>query len=318
MKRNVLGSTGIEVTELCFGALPMGPRQKNMLAEDCTRVVVDALERGINFVDTAQMYETYEPIRKAVEITGIKPVIASKSTAPDYSGMEEAINEALEQLNTDYIDIFLLHAARAGENVFEERAGAIQCLKDYKARGRIKAMGISSHNTRVVKLTAGRQDMDIVFPIVNKPGIGILNGTTEDMLQAIRENHTAGKGVYLMKVLAGGNLINDYRECVDFARNLNIYHSIAIGMVSPEEVDFNVAYFNNAFNPEDIPTLAGYSKRFQVLDILCKGCKACMEACPNYAIAVDEDNKKASIIEAKCLTCGYCTSACPEFAIRTI
>lgn len=318
LKKNVLGNTGIEVTELCFGALPMGPRQKNMPVEDCTRVVATALEKGINFVDTAQMYETYAPIREAIKITGLRPVIASKSTATDYSNMERAICEALEQLDLDYIDIFLLHAARVDENVFDERAGAVQCLKDYKAKGLIKAMGISTHNTRVVKLAASRQDMDIVFPIINRHGIGILNGTLEDMLEAVQENYAAGKGVYLMKVLAGGNLIDNYRECIDFARSIKGYHSIAIGMVSPEEVEFNVAYFNNNYDPAKIPTLKGYSKRFQVVDILCKGCKNCLETCPNYAIDFDEGNKKAAINQSKCLTCGYCTSACPEFAIRAI
>ncbi len=318
MKKNILGSTGIEVTELCFGALPMGPRQKNMSVEDCTAVVAAALEKGINFVDTAQMYETYAPIREAMKITGIRPVIASKSAAPDYNGMESAVNEALKQLDIDCMDIFLLHSARAGEKVFEERAGALQCLKDYKTRGLIKAVGISTHDTRVAMLAAGRQDIDIVFPIVNKSGAGILNGTLKDMLEAIRVNHAAGKGVYLMKVLAGGNLIDSYCECIDFARNIEGYHSIAIGMVSLQEVDFNVAYFNNNYDPKKTPTLKGYSKRFQVFEKLCKGCGHCIEACPNYAIDFDEDNKRAVINESRCLTCGYCTSACPEFAIRAI
>jgi len=56
MKKNILGKTGIEVTELCFGALPMGPLQKNMDLESSTKVVAHALQKGINFVDTAQMY----------------------------------------------------------------------------------------------------------------------------------------------------------------------------------------------------------------------------------------------------------------------
>lgn len=170
----------------------------------------------------------------------------------------------------------------------------------------------------MARLASGRDDIDILFPIINVEGIGILNGTLEDMLEAIRENHAAGKGIYLMKVLAGGNLIDNYRRCIDFARGIKGYHSIAIGVVSPEEVEFNVAYFSDNYDPEKIPTLKGYSKRYQVIGILCKGCGNCLEACPNYAIDFDEEEKKAVIDKFKCLTCGYCTSACPEFAIRTI
>lgn len=316
MKKNVLGKTGIEVTELCFGALPIGPLQKNMTLEDSAEVVAAALEKGINFVDTAQMYRTYAPIRKAMISTGIRPAIATKSTATDYSGMEKAVYEALEQLGVDYIDIFLLHAARAGLTVFEERAEALRCLREFKDRGIIRAMGISTHDPRVTRLAAERDDMDIVFPLINRTGIGILNGTVSDMLEAIETASARGKGVYLMKVLGGGNLINEYRESVDFARSIKGYHAIAIGMVSRDEVDFNVAYFNGRYEADKIPSVRGYAKRFQVLDFLCTGCKSCMEACPNEAIDYDETARKAKINWDKCLTCGYCNSRCPRFAIR--
>lgn len=318
MKTNTLGNTNIEVTELCFGALPMGPRQKNMTLGGCTRVVEIALKKGITFIDTAQMYQTYAPIKEAIKSTGIRPVIASKSTAPDYEGMERAIIEALEQLDVDCVDIFLLHAARAGAEVFDVRAGAIECLKDYKSKGLIRAMGISTHNVDVVNLTANRRDMDIVFPLINKAGTGVINGTVTQMQSAIKNSYAAGKGVYLMKVLAGGNLIDDYVASVDYVRNIESYHSIAIGMISPEEVDFNVAYFDGTYDPEKTPTVKGYSKKYQIFPGLCKGCKACIAMCPNYAIEFDEEKKTAYINEEKCLTCGYCTSACDEFAIRTI
>ena len=147
MKTNTLGNTGIEVTELCLGALPMGPLQKDLPLEECTRVVETAIKRGITFIDTAQMYKTYAPIREAIKRTGIRPVIASKSTASDYEGMREAIEEALEQLDVDCVDIFLLHAARADTEVFDVRAGAIECRKEYKSKGSIRAMGISTHIT---------------------------------------------------------------------------------------------------------------------------------------------------------------------------
>ncbi len=318
MKQRVLGRTGISVTELCFGALPMGPRQKNLNLVECTDLVAFALQKGINFIDTAQMYETYLPIRKAMEKTGIRPVIASKSTASSYEGMEEAILEALSKLNISSIDIFLLHAARVDEKVFENRAGAFQCLKDYKQRGKIKAIGISTHNVNVVSLAAKMEDIDIIFPLLNKSGIGVLAGTIDDMKESIKEGYDAGKGIYLMKVLGGGNLIDEYCESVNFARNIGNYHSIAMGMVSREEVEFNINYFKGNYDPERVPTIKGYTKRYQVFEDLCIGCKSCMKICPNFAIDFDDVKKKAFINTNRCLTCGYCTSACKEFAIRMI
>src|SRR5690554_5328414 len=133
MKKTSLGNTGIEVTELCFGVLPVGPLQKNLPVEDSAEIIAYALEKGINFLDTAQMYKTYPHIKRALEKTSIRPVIASKSNSHTYEEMEEAILEALEAMKVDYIDIFHLHAAKAETDVFEVRQGALQCLLDYKA-----------------------------------------------------------------------------------------------------------------------------------------------------------------------------------------
>jgi len=318
MEKRMLGNTGIEVTELCLGVLPIGPLQKNVPIEEAAEVILYGLESGINFLDTAQMYKTYPHIKKALEKTNIKPVIASKSTASSYEEMEEAILEALEMMGLNHIDIFHLHAAKVDTDVFDVRKGALQCLIDYKAKGLIHSVGIATHNVKVVELAAKRDDIDIVFALINKAGRGIMCGSVEDMENAINLCAQNGKGTYLMKVLAGGNLINDFIESVDFARGIEGYHSIAIGMVSTQEVAFNVSYFDGTYDPEKTPTLKGYSKKYRIVNGLCKGCKSCIAACPNYAIEFDEERKKAYIQEEKCLTCGYCTSSCPEFAIRIV
>lgn len=318
MKKNILGKTGIEVTELCFGALPMGPLQKNMDLESSTKVVAHALQKGINFVDTAQMYKTYDPIREAVKLTGINPVISTKSTASSYAEMERAIDEALRALDRNYIDIFFMHAARVNKDVFEVRKEALKCLLDYKNKGYIKAVGISTHNVKVVELAFQRDDMDVIFPILNYKGIGILGSSVEDMKKAIEKASEAGKGILIMKALGGGLLLNDYKKAMDFVRNIKGYHSIAVGMVSIEEVDFNVNYFNGIYEEKKMPSLEGNQKRFIVVESLCKGCRTCLDACPNLAMEYNEAIKKARINVEKCLTCGYCTASCPEFAIRAI
>ncbi|MBN2332798.1 MAG: hypothetical protein JXO49_01690 [Deltaproteobacteria bacterium] len=81
MRRMLLGRTGLEVSEVCFGALPMGPLQKNLPVDVCRNIIVRALRGGIDFIDTAQMYKTYEPIRLALKQVPRRPVLASKSTA---------------------------------------------------------------------------------------------------------------------------------------------------------------------------------------------------------------------------------------------
>ena len=313
MKKIILGSTGIEVTELCFGALPMGPAQKNMPTEESAEVVAEALRLGVNFIDTAQIYKTYEPIRMAIEKTGITPVIATKAPAVDYAGMETAVHEALEKLALDKIDIFLIHAARATEKVFEERKGAWECLLEYKSKGKIKAVGISTHNAKVAKISAERADVDVIFPILNKTGMGILDGTREDMEDAIRRCFAQDKGVYLMKILAGGNLIADYISAMEYGRGFaDGKAAVALGMVSVDEVRMNINYFNGADISNQIKNLSKSSKQFYIVPTLCRQCGECAKACHSDAITDSVIDKN------KCLQCGYCVTACREFAIRMI
>jgi len=315
MNKNVLGKTGIEVTELCFGVLPIGPLQKNIPVEEGSDTIALALQEGINFLDTAQVYKTYHHIKRAMEKTGTRPVITSKSFATSYEDMEKAILEALEEMAIEYIDIFLLHAAKAETDVFEVRQGALQCLLDYKGKGLVKAVGIATHSVKVVELAALRDDMDVVFPLINKAGRGIISGTAEDMKKVISLCSKNGKGVYLMKVLGGGTLIDDYDSSMKFGRGIKGSSSIAVGMINKEEVLYNIRYFRGE---KDIEILTIRNRKNpRVLQSQCISCGSCIEVCHSSAVGFDETGK-ASIALDKCIQCGYCMGKCPVFCIRII
>jgi len=316
MKKYSLGKTGIKVTELCFGALPMGPLQANISVEKGAKLICIALERGINFIDTAEAYNTYPYIRKALEGYDKEVVIATKSSAETYKKMEQSIKDALESLGRSYIDIFLLHAARVTPSVFEERAGALQCLKDYKTKGIVRAIGISTHAVGIVKQATEIKEIDIIFPIINRLGMGIIGGSVDDMVEAISEAHKAGKGLYAMKALAGGHLIDQLEESFNFVRNIEGISSIAVGMVNQEELELNLKIFSDEGISQEL--LAQKIKPRKKLFILhfCKGCGTCIKTCPNNALSLQ--NGKAVVDHKLCILCGYCNPVCPEFAIRLI
>jgi len=321
VREQYLGKTGIRVTELVFGALPMGPLQKNIPFPEATKVVKRGLEQGIGFIDTAQNYRTYEPIAAAIKETGIHPVISTKSTASTYSEMENAVKEALNKLDVEVIDIFYLHAARVSGEVFSERAGAIECLQDYKAKGLIKAVGLATHSVEAVNQAVTLDEIDVVFPLLNIKGRGILGGSREEMMEAIRCNYNVGKGIVIMKALAGVHLIHEFQESIEFIREFGHYHCIAVGMVTPEEVDYNVAYFHGGLDPRITPPPATVRKRAYVVEGICVGCGRCLEGCHSGAISIKNgfsEGKKAYIDPESCLMCGYCTTHCPQFAIRVI
>lgn len=315
MKKSTLGNTGIEVTELCFGALPMGPLQARISVEEGADLILKALRQGVNFIDTAERYETYPHIRKALDQFEGEVIIATKSAATTYVEMELSIQQALESLGRKQIEIFLLHAAKVTPAVFEERQGALECLKDYKKRGVLKAIGISTHVVPVVEKAAEIPELDIVFPIINKLGMGIVGGSREDMLKAIQKVHAAEKGIYAMKALAGGHLIDELRDAFDYVRGIPGIAAVAVGMVRPEELTINLALFNGVNLSESMLIEKATKKKLHVMGF-CKGCGTCIEACPNSALSLLDG--KVQVNTEFCILCGYCNPACPEFALRLI
>ncbi len=131
----MLGQTGLAVSCVGIGALPIGPGQLNLPLEEGSAVICDALRRGISFIDTAQYYRTYPYIRHALEVMGFVteenicgaatlssgknphdadlPVISSKSLASSYGDMMAAIEECRDALGLKTIDIFLIHEVRS-------------------------------------------------------------------------------------------------------------------------------------------------------------------------------------------------------------
>ncbi|MEA3454772.1 MAG: aldo/keto reductase [Candidatus Caldatribacteriota bacterium] len=316
MKKYSLGKTGIKVTELCFGALPLGPLQANISVKVGAKLIRTALEKGINFIDTAEVYQTYPYIKKALEGNNNEVIIATKSNVKTYGEMEKSIKNALKSLDRTYIDIFHLHAARVTPSVFEERAGALQCLKDYKVKGVIRAIGISTHVVEVIKRAAEIEEIDIVFPIINKLGLGIVDGNASDMIKAISRASKAGKGIYAMKALAGGRLIGELEASINYVRDIKGISSVALGMISEDELELNIKIFNN----EEISQELFYKKikptKKLFISSFCKGCGTCVKACPNNALSLE--NGKAVVDHKLCILCGYCNPVCPEFAIRLI
>ena len=144
--------------------------------------------------------------------------------------------------------------------------------------------------------------------------MGIIGGTIDDMLNAINKVRQVGKGLYAMKALAGGHLINDIKDAYTFARNVSGISSVAVGMVTPQELDINIRLFNNEdIKASELPSKVAANKQL-IISFLCKGCGTCVETCPSSALRLE--NGTAIVDKKSCLLCGYCNPVCPEFAIR--
>lgn len=314
MEYRLLGETGLKVSRLCFGALTIGPLQRNMSAADGAKIIRKGLELGINFIDTAQLYDTYEHIRLALKGWDKPVVIATKSYCPDREGMAKALEEARRALDRDVIEIFLLHEQES-EWTLKGHRPALDYLLEAKARGIVKAVGISTHTIRAVRAATQLPEIDVISPLINMTGIGIADGTRDEMLQAINEAYQAGKGLYAMKPLGGGHLYRRAEQALGWILQQVSLASVAVGMQTEEEVVFNVACASEALNDEIRSKVKGRAKRLHI-ESWCVACGTCVEVCGSRALSIQEGKLRHDV--NRCVLCGYCGAHCPEFALKII
>ncbi len=315
MEYRNLGNTGILVSRLCFGALTIGPFQANLEIEQGARVIRHALESGVNFIDTAQLYATYPYIRRAIEGIKNKVVITTKSYAYTAEDMRGSLEEALRSINRDYIDIFLLHEQ---ESILTMKGHweAVEYLVKAKKEGLVRAIGISTHSVEAVRAAFLIPEFEIIHPLINMSGIGIKDGTREEMLAAIQEAALYGKGLYGMKALGGGNLLDQVDQALDFVISIPQLASIALGMSSVWEVDFNVSYFSGREIKKELRERVSRQKRRLLIESWCTGCGQCIQKCDLGAIKLV--GNRPVVNQEICRLCGYCGSACPELCIRVV
>ena len=313
MEYRMLGDSGLKVSRLCFGGLTVGPLQRNMSAGQGGRLIMRAMEMGVNFIDTAELYETYPHIAYALKHSSRELIISSKCYAYSREQAVASVEKCRRELDRDVIDIFMMHE-QVSRMTLKGHREALEYYLEEKAKGRIRAVGVSTHNIEVVEACAEMPEIDVIHPLINKTGIGINDGTAEEMLTAIHKARSAGKGIYAMKALGGGNLLASYEECLNFALDNDDLDSIAVGMQSEDEIMANVMMFDRRCVEPDVKQRLDATPRRLHIDFWCEGCGKCAKRCKMNAIRIVDG--KAVVDEAKCVTCGYCGSVCPEFAIK--
>ena len=309
----MLGGTGLRVSRLCFGSLTIGPLQAKLPLKEGTKVIEQAFDLGVNFIDTAELYKNYDYISAALKGRRDKVIVSTKSYAYSAKGAEESLKKALSELGTDYIDIFLLHEQES-EHTIRGHYEALEYFLRAKEKGLIRAVGLSTHAVAAVKASLKYKDIEVLHPIVNKAGLGILDGSMDEMLGAIDEAHRAGKGIFSMKPLGGGNLIKNSRACFDFVLAKDSLDSIAVGMQSTEEVINNVKVFESQAVPESITRALQSKSRRLAIEDWCEGCGKCINRCGQKALRLESG--KVIVKREHCVLCGYCSAVCEGFCIK--
>ena len=314
MRRVQLGSSGLSVSKLCFGTLTMSPLQQNMTPEAGARLLVHAYERGVRFLDTADLYETYPHIRLALK-DAPDYVVSTKAYCYDRETAQAALERAYRGLGRDYVDLFMLHEQ---ESLYTLRGHeeALVFLEEQRQRGHIGAVGVSSHFAGCVRACARFPMIRVVHPLINVGGVGIQDGTREDMESAIVHVRERGVGIFAMKPLGGGHLIQSSFEAMAYALNSPFIDSVAVGMQSFEEIDANVAVAEGAPDAQERMERLHHRQRRMMVHDYCEGCGRCAARCRQKAISIV--NGRATVDPEKCVFCGYCARVCPQFCIKVV
>jgi predicted aldo/keto reductase-like oxidoreductase len=293
----------------------MGPLQAGLPLAEGAALLEYAVEQGVNFFDTAEIYDSYPYLRlllRSYPDHGL--VITTKSYAVTAQEMKISLDKARMDLDRDFVDIFLLHEQESALTIRGHRA-ALDYLIAAKEKGLVRAVGISTHRVAAARAAAQMPEIDVIHPLFNIQGLGIQDGSRQDMEDVLVKAAHAGKGIYLMKALGGGNLLPQAEEALQFAFSRPFASAVAVGMKTRQEVQANVLLASGLALPVELKRQVGGAKRRLHIDPWCEGCGECVQSCPQGALFLGREGK-TQVREEECLLCGYCAAACPFFYIK--
>ncbi|MER6141425.1 aldo/keto reductase [Streptomyces sparsogenes] len=219
MRYRTLGRTGIEVSVHCLGTM-MFQDGFNPDHEDCVRIIHAALDQGINFVDTADMYgqgESEEIVGKALRGRRDDVVLATKvhfqmGEGRNRSGNSrrwilKAVEDSLRRLNTDWIDLYQVHLPDPSTDIEE----TLSVLSDLVRQGKIRAFGCSNFPPEeIVEAHHVSERRGLGRFRTAQPPYSILARGIEASLLPVCERY--GMGVLVWSPLAFGFLTGKHRK----------------------------------------------------------------------------------------------------------
>ena len=243
------GKTGLEISRLCYGAGRLTDTCKTY--EAGAKLMLKAYDEGVTFWDTAEGYGTQPHLGLALQqIDRSAIVIQTKTANKNYENATASIEKALRELQTDYIDVMLLHAVSSPDDLkTREQEGALDAFREAKTAGKIRVIGCSTHiyTGDVMDTVIQHPEIEVILTTANKEGRMLEGGPFDKHLRYIQQAYDKGKGISIMKVVVAGDIPeSDMPEWIEWGFNLETAHAINLGMTTDQHIitDVNLARAN--------------------------------------------------------------------------
>lgn len=317
MKMVTLGKTGLEISRMGLGGIPI-QRADAASAKALIRAMMDA---GLNYIDSARGYTVSEEyLGEGLEGVRDRFILATKSMSRTKEAMAADIEISLKNFRTDYIDLYQIH--NPSPEQFEQvqaEGGALEALMEAKAAGKIGHIGVTLHSLDLFKKAL---ELDWVETIMYP--YNIVETQAEEL---IAECAKRGIGFICMKPLAGG-AIEDGRLALRFiAKNPHVTVVIP-GMAEVKELTENCRAMEDETPLSEEEKAQMAAVKDELGTNFCRRCNYCAPCTVGIAIpgvflmegyyrryGLQDwamERYQAMQVKAKdCIECGACESRCP-------
>ncbi len=317
MEYRVLGKTGLEISRLGFGGIPI----QKIDAEGTRSLMLRLVEEGVNYVDTARGYTVSEEFL-GFALEGIRErfVISTKSMARTKEAMAKDIDLSLQKLRTDYIDLYQIHNPGAKDlELVMAPGGALEALQEAKKQGKIGHIGITLHSADLFRQALELDWVEtVMFPY------NIVETQGQELISLCAEKNV---GFICMKPLAGG-AIEDAATALRFVLSNPNVTVVIPGMASEDEIIQNVAVASDTSALTDKETEKVEQIRRFLGTNFCRRCNYCAPCTAGINIsavflfegyysryglkewAVDRYTAMSKTA-SDCIECGVCEERCP-------
>jgi predicted aldo/keto reductase-like oxidoreductase len=269
MEKVTLGRTGLQVTKMALGGIPLSTVMSGNTEEEIEKVIHAALDAGINFIDTSRVYMDSEAnIGRVLEQRKSRCFIATKTMSRGYEEILADLEESLRELNVDSVEIFQAHHMSKDDiPLLLKKGGGLDAFTKAKERGLTRFIGVTSHYLDcLIELVKTGEFDTVMFPynVVERDA-------EKELIQLSRKMNV---GTLVMKPLSGGAL-RQIEGSLRFLLDKPV-DVILTGMSSVDELKENLTIIerNTPLSPQELKLLE--EEVAPLGKLFCRRCGYCL------------------------------------------